>query len=84
MTKHCFGQQEGRIKSLICPWRCKKYKDSGLVVISNICGSLEDPQDVAAKQKLLEEAGIIVTPSNYQSTCLASAMMNALDRREQV
>lgn len=61
---------------------CKKYKDSGLVVISNICGSLEDPQDVAAKQKLLEDAGVIVTPSNYQSTKLASAMMNAMDRRE--
>ena len=62
---------------------CKKYRDKGLVVISSICGSLEDPQDVAAKQKLLEEAGVIVTPSNYQSTKLASAMMNALDRREQ-
>ena len=62
---------------------CKKYRDKGLVVISSICGSLEDPQDVASKQKLLEEAGVIVTPSNYQSTKLASAMMNALDRREQ-
>ena len=62
---------------------CKKYRDKGLVVISSICGSLEDPQDVAAKQKLLEEAGVIVTPSNYQSTKLASAMMNALERREQ-
>ena len=61
---------------------CRKYKDKGLVVISNICGSAEDPQDVAAKQKLLEEAGVIVTPSNFQSTKLASAMMNAMDRRE--
>lgn len=61
---------------------CRKYKDKGLVVISSICGSAEDPQDVAAKQKLLEEAGVIVTPSNFQSTKLASAMMNAMDRRE--
>ena len=56
-------------------------KHPSVVFISNICGSLEDPQDVAAKQKLLEEAGVIVTKSNYQSSRLASALMNALDRR---
>jgi hypothetical protein len=56
-------------------------KHSSIVFISNICGSLEDPQDVAAKQKLLEEAGVIVTKSNYQSSRLASALMNALERR---
>ena len=57
-------------------------KHPSVVFISNICGSLEDPQDVAAKQKLLEEAGVIVTKSNYQSTRLASALMNALEWRE--
>jgi hypothetical protein len=56
-------------------------KHPSVVFISNICGSLEDPQDVAAKQKLLEEAGVIVTKSNYQSSRLASALMNALERR---
>ena len=56
-------------------------KNPSIVFISNICGSLEDPQDVEAKQKLLEEAGVIVTKSNYQSSRLASALMNALDRR---
>ena len=56
-------------------------KHPSVVFISNICGSLEDPQDVASKQKLLEEAGVIVTKSNYQSSRLASALMNALDRR---
>ncbi len=60
---------------------CAKHPD--VIFISNICGSLEDPQDVVAKQKLLEESGVIVTKSNYQSSRLASALMNALERREQ-
>lgn len=58
---------------------CAKHPD--IIFISNICGSLEDPQNVEEKQKLLEKAGVIVTKSNYQSTRLASALMNALERR---
>ncbi len=55
---------------------CAKHPD--VVFISNICGSLEDPQDVLSKEKLLRDAGVLVTSSNFQSTRLASAMMNAL------
>lgn len=62
---------------------CADKRDSGVVYIASICGSLEDPQDVIAKEKLLKDAGVIVTRSNFQSTKLASALMNALDRREQ-
>ena len=58
---------------------CAKHPD--VIFISNICGSLEDPQNVAEKEKLLLESGVIVTKSNYQSSRLASALMNALERR---
>ena len=58
---------------------CTKHPD--IIFISNICGSLEDPQNVEEKQRLLEKSGVIVTKSNYQSTRLASALMNALERR---
>ena len=58
---------------------CAKHPD--IIFISNICGSLEDPQNVEEKQRLLEKAGVIVTKSNYQSSRLASALMNALERR---
>ena len=58
---------------------CAKHPN--VIFISNICGSLEDPQNVEEKQRLLEKAGVIVTKSNYQSTRLASALMNALERR---
>ena len=56
-------------------------KHPSVMFISNICGSMEDPQDVAAKQELLRNAGVIVTKSNYQSTRLASVLMNVLERR---
>ena len=46
-------------------------------------GSAERSGLLGTVEGLLEDAGVIVTPSNYQSTKLASAMMNALDRREQ-
>ena len=57
-------------------------KHSSVIFISNICGSLEDPQDISEKQKLLTEAGVIVTKSNYQSSKLASKLMNALEGRK--
>ena len=58
---------------------CAKHPE--IVFISTICGSQEDPQNVEEKEKLLKNAGVIVAKSNYQSAKLASAMMNALDRR---
>ena len=63
---------------------CKKIlaeRKGAITFIANICGSLEDPQDVPACEKMLRDAGVIVTASNYQSTKLASALMNALENR---
>lgn len=62
---------------------CKALKDAGsnLIFISNVCGSLEDPQDTLAAEKMLAEAGVIVTRSNYESTKLASAFLAALEER---
>ncbi|HIT08150.1 MAG TPA: FdrA family protein [Candidatus Merdivicinus faecavium] len=52
-----------------------------LVVISSICGSREDPQNVEEKAKLLRKAGVLVMPSNYQSARLAGLMMRKLAER---
>ena len=62
---------------------CKALKDAGsnLIFISNVCGSLEDPQDTLAAEKMLADAGVIVTRSNYESTKLASAFLAALEER---
>ncbi|MBQ4296909.1 MAG: hypothetical protein II771_01335 [Clostridia bacterium] len=63
---------------------CKKIlaeRRDHVTFIANICGSLEDPQDVPACKKMLSDAGVIVTASNYESTKLASALMAALENR---
>ena len=57
-------------------------KGKKLVIIANICGSKEDPQNVQEKTGLLRRAGVIVMPSNYQSSRLASAMMTQLAAKE--
>jgi len=56
-------------------------KGRSVTVITSICGSLEDPQNIVEKADLLRNAGIIVTDSNYQSTRLASALMEELAKR---
>lgn len=62
---------------------CKALKDAGsnLIFISNVCGSLEDPQDTLAAEQMLRDAGVIVTKSNYESTKIASAFLAALEER---
>lgn len=55
--------------------------DRHITFIGAICGSEEDPQNVTQMSKLLQDSGFIVTGSNYQSTKLASMMMDKLGRR---
>lgn len=49
--------------------------------IANICGSRLDPQNIAAQEKKLQEAGAIVAVCNYESARLAGALMTALEKR---
>ena len=56
-------------------------KEKHITVISNICGSTEDPQNIHAQAEKLKAAGVIVTDSNYQSARLATALMNAINER---
>ena len=58
-----------------------KARGGALTVIASICGSKNDPQDIVKCGKELVDAGVILTGSNYQSTLLASAFMNALDKK---
>lgn len=51
-----------------------------ITYIANICGSKQDPQNIVEKKKLLEEAGVIVTASSYESARLAGALMQELER----
>ena len=58
-----------------------KARNGALTIIASICGSANDPQDIVKCGKELIDAGVILTGSNYQSTVLAGAFMNALDNR---
>ncbi len=63
---------------------CKKIieeRQGAITFISNICGSVNDPQNAEECRKMLSDAGVIVTDSNYASTKLASAMLAALEAR---
>ena len=59
----------------------KAIAEKHITVISNICGSAEDPQNIELQAKMLRDAGVIVTDSNYQSARLAAALMSALNER---
>jgi FdrA protein len=46
-----------------------------LTIISSVCGTDKDPQDLAVQEKMLKDAGVIVTISNAQSAKLASRII---------
>lgn len=60
---------------------CKEAIRRGITVVANICGSVYDPQNIVQKRAALEEAGVVVSPSNYQSLRVASALVHALEQR---
>lgn len=60
---------------------CREAAGRGITVVANICGSVYDPQNIAQKQAALEEAGVVVSQSHYQSLRMAGALMRALEQR---
>lgn len=59
----------------------KQDKDRHITYIANICGSINDPQNITEKKKLLQDAGVIVTSCSYESARLAGALMKKLEGR---
>ncbi|MBZ2175185.1 acyl-CoA synthetase FdrA [Schnuerera sp. xch1] len=53
-----------------------KKKDRHLSIIASICGTENDPQGLRESQKRLEEAGVIVMPSNAQAVRLAGLILS--------
>ena len=48
-------------------------------MISSVCGTEEDPQNLIEQERKLKEEGVIVMPSNAQAVRLAAAIV--LSRR---
>ena len=57
----------------------RKLQASGrdLAVVASITGTDQDPQDLEKSKKVLEEAGVLVMPSNAQAVRLADRIMKA-------
>jgi hypothetical protein len=52
-----------------------------LAVIASITGTEGDFQNFASQKRTLEDAGVVVMPSNHQATQLAGRIMAELDAR---
>ncbi|MCC5910173.1 MAG: acyl-CoA synthetase FdrA [Clostridiaceae bacterium] len=53
----------------------RESKGQYLSVIASVCGTENDPQNLAESQKRLEEAGVIVMPSNAQAVRLVGMVL---------
>jgi len=53
-------------------------KGKYLCVVGSVCGTENDPQDLRESQRRLEEAGVIVMPSNAQAVRLAGLILNKI------
>lgn len=58
----------------------KRFCDKGnyLCVIGSVCGTENDPQNLVDSQRRLEEAGVIVLPSNAQAARLAGMILKKI------
>lgn len=55
-------------------------KGGHLIAIASICGTENDPQDLEESKRKLEEAGVIVMPSNAQAVKLAGLMIKKISK----
>ncbi len=49
--------------------------DRRFVVVASVCGTSSDPQNLAAQEARLAEAGVILAPSNAQAAVLAARIV---------
>lgn len=54
-------------------------KGKYLCVVGSICGTENDPQSLEESQRRLEEAGVIVMPSNAQAVRLTGLILNKIN-----
>ncbi|MBN2002969.1 MAG: acyl-CoA synthetase FdrA [Anaerolineae bacterium] len=53
-----------------------KEKKRDILFIASVCGTPDDPQDVVTQETTLEQAGVIVLPSNAAATRLAGYILS--------
>ena len=73
---------EEMMKSIKEAKSLKQSKGEDLIFIASICGTENDPQDLAESERKLQEAGVIVMPSNAQAVRLAGLIINRINKKE--
>lgn len=63
-------------------FEAEKNKEKGRkIIVANICGAPNDPQDIQKNIAKLKELGVIVAMSNYQAARIASTMLKLIEGR---
>ncbi len=55
-----------------------------LSIVASVCGTEKDPQGLMESQKRLQEAGVIVMPSNAQAVRITGMILNRINNRWEV
>lgn len=67
--------------TLLAARRAASRRGGRLAVVASITGTPGDPQDLARQRSTLEEAGVVVMPSNFQASLLAVKLAQAVAAR---
>ena len=61
--------------------RTASRRGGRLAVVASITGTPGDPQDLSRQRSTLEEARVVVMPSNFQASLLAVKIVQAVAAR---
>ncbi len=74
-SKNPFGEI---LDSIIVAKRTRKEQGGDLTVVASICGTERDPQDLNLQREMLEDAGVIVFPSNARAAHFCSVLLEPI------
>ena len=66
------------LDSILVAKRTRKEQGGDLTVVASICGTDRDPQDLNLQREMLEDAGVIVFPSNASAALFCSVLLEPL------
>jgi len=64
------------LDSILVTKQTRKEQGGELTVVTSICGTESDPQNLSLQREMLENAGVIVFQSNAKATLFCSELLN--------
>ncbi len=68
------------LESIIKVQKLAESEKRHVIFVSSITGTDDDPQDLHLQRKMLEDAGVLVFPSNASAAAYCSKLLKAMDR----